>query len=206
LVTSFNATSPIIGRKRVLHGRVGLAKRIWLLTGEPGSGKTTALMKIVNAVRARGYSIGGVVAVEKRIKGIRVGFEIVDLLSGSRDILASVEQKTGPRVGKYRVNLKALSDLAAKALTEAKQHCDLIVCDEIGPMEMASPEFRKAVKEVVDSGKPMIGVIHKRMRDSLADELRVSAEVEIVEVDIYRSEKVVSKILEAVLSLLGARC
>ena len=182
-----------------------MVKRIWLLTGEPGSGKTTALMKVVNAVRARGYSIGGVVAVEKRIRGVRVGFEVVDLLSGSRDILASVERKSGPRVGKYRVNLKALSDLAAKALIEAKQHCDLIVCDEIGPMEMASPEFRRAVKEVVDSGKPMIGVIHKRIRDMLADELRASAEVEIVEIDPYRSEEAVAKILEAILNLLGAR-
>lgn len=181
-----------------------MVKRIWLLTGEPGCGKTTALMKIVNAVRARGYSIGGVVAAEKRIRGIRVGFEIVDLLSGSRDILASVEQKMGPRVGKYRVNLKALSDLAAKALIEAARSCDLIVCDEIGPMEMASPEFRKAVKEVVDSGKPMVGVIHKHMRDPLADELRASAEVEVVEIDIYRSDEATSKILEAVLNLLGA--
>jgi len=182
-----------------------LAKRIWLLTGEPGSGKTTALMKIVNSVRARGYSIGGVVAVEKRIRGIRVGFEVVDLLSGSRDTLASVEQKMGPRVGKYRVNLKALSDLAAKALIEAMQHCDLIVCDEIGPMEMASPEFRKAVREVVDSGKPVIGVIHKHICDPLANELRASAAVEVVEVDIHRSDEVASKILEAVLNLLGAR-
>lgn len=182
-----------------------MVKRIWLLTGEPGSGKTTALMKVVNAVKARGYTIGGVVAVEKRVRGVRVGFEVVDLFSGSRDTLASIDLKTGPRVGKYRVNLKALSDLAAKALIEAKQHCDLIVCDEIGPMEMVSPEFRRAVKEVLQSGKPMIGVIHKRMRDSLADELRASAEVEIVEINLYRSEEAVSKILEAVLNLLGAR-
>jgi len=182
-----------------------LGKRIWLLTGEPGSGKTTALMRIVNAVRAKGYSIGGVIAVEKRIRGVRVGFEVVDLLSGNRDTLASVEYKTGPRVGKYRVNLKALSDLAAKALTEAIQHCDLIVCDEIGPMEMASPEFRRAVREVVNSGKPMIGVIHKRIRDPIADELRTSADVEVMEIDIYRSEEVVSKILEAVLNQLGAK-
>ena len=182
-----------------------MGKRIWLLTGEPGSGKTTALMKIVNAVRAKGYSIGGVIAVEKRIRGVRVGFEVVDLLSGNRDTLASVEYKTGPRVGKYRVNLKALSDLAAKALTEAIQHCDLIVCDEIGPMEMASPEFRRAVREVVNSGKPMIGVIHKRIRDPIADELRTSADVEVMEIDIYRSEEVVSKILEAVLNQLGAK-
>ena len=180
-----------------------MVKRIWLLTGEPGSGKTTAIMKIVNVVRAKGYAIGGVVAVEKRVRGVRVGFELIDLLSGRRDILASVEQKMGPKVGKYRVNLKALSDLAAKALTEAAQHCDLIVCDEIGPMEMASPEFRKAIKEAVASGKPLIGVIHKHIRDPLADELRTSNNVEVVEVDIHHSDEAASKISEAVLNLLG---
>ncbi|MEM3386954.1 MAG: NTPase [Nitrososphaerales archaeon] len=182
-----------------------MVKRIWLLTGEPGSGKTTAIMKIVNTVRAKGYSIGGVVSLEKRVKGIRMGFDIVDLLSGNRVILASVEQKMGPRVGKYRVNLKGLSDLAAKALIEAAQRCDLIVCDEIGPMEMASPEFRKAVKEAVSSGKPIIGVIHKHLRDPLADELRASEDVEVVEIDLYNSDEIVSKISEVVLNLLGEK-
>ncbi|MEM3891315.1 MAG: NTPase [Nitrososphaerales archaeon] len=182
-----------------------MVKRIWLLTGEPGSGKTTTIMKIVNTVRAKGYSIGGVVSLEKRVKGIRMGFDIVDLLSGNRVILASVEQKMGPRVGKYRVNLKGLSDLAAKALIEAAQRCDLIVCDEIGPMEMASPEFRKAVKEAVSSGKPIIGVIHKHLRDPLADELRASEDVEVVEIDLYNSDEIVSKISEVVLNLLGEK-
>ncbi len=185
--------------------RIGLVKRIWLLTGEPGSGKTTAIMKIVNTVRAKGYSIGGVVSLEKRVKGVRMGFDIVDLLSGNRVLLASVEQKMGPRVGKYRVNLKGLSDLAAKALIEAAQRCDLIVCDEIGPMEMASPEFRKAVKEAVSSGKPIIGVIHKHLRDPLADELRASEDVEVVEIDLYNSDEIVSKISEVVLNLLGEK-
>lgn len=183
----------------------GLVKRIWLLTGEPGSGKTTTIMKIVNTVRAKGYSIGGVVALEKRVKGVRVGFDMVDLLSGNKETLASVEQKTGPRVGKYRVNLKGLADLAAKALIEAAQRCDLIVCDEIGPMELVSPEFRKAVKEVVSSGKPMIGVIHKRLRDPLADELRSSIDVEVVEIDFYRSDDAAQRISEAILNLLGEK-
>ncbi|MEM3073750.1 MAG: NTPase [Nitrososphaerales archaeon] len=182
-----------------------MVKRIWLLTGEPGSGKTTAIMKIVNTVRAKGYSIGGVVSLEKRVKGVRMGFDIVDLLSGNRVLLASVEQKMGPRVGKYRVNLKGLSDLAAKALIEAAQRCDLIICDEIGPMEMASPEFRKAVKEAVSSGKPIIGVIHKHLRDPLADELRASEDVEVVEIDLYNSDEIVSKISEVVLNLLGEK-
>ncbi|MEM4164947.1 MAG: NTPase [Nitrososphaerales archaeon] len=182
-----------------------MVKRIWLLTGEPGSGKTTAIMKIVNTVRAKGYSIGGVVSLEKRVKGVRMGFDIVDLLSGNRVLLASVEQKMGPRVGKYRVNLKGLSDLAAKALIEAAQRCDLIICDEIGPMEMASPEFRKAVKEAVSSGKPIIGVIHKHLRDPLADELRASEDVEVVEIDLYNSDEIVSKISKVVLNLLGEK-
>jgi nucleoside-triphosphatase THEP1 len=72
-------------------------------------------------------------------------------------------------------------------------------------MEMASPEFRRAIKEAVVSGKPMIGVIHKHIRDPIADELRTATNVEIVEIDIYHSDETASKISEAVLNLLGER-
>jgi nucleoside-triphosphatase len=43
-----------------------LQKRIFLLTGSPGVGKTTLLLKVVEALRAKGYSVGGMISREVR--------------------------------------------------------------------------------------------------------------------------------------------
>ncbi|MGB9756561.1 MAG: nucleoside-triphosphatase, partial [Candidatus Bathyarchaeales archaeon] len=77
-------------------------KRVLLLTGSPGIGKTTVLLKASTALKAKGYSVGGMISREVRLCGTRVGFEILDLKSGTRGWLAHVNQPTGPQVGKYR--------------------------------------------------------------------------------------------------------
>ncbi len=41
----------------------------------------------------------------------------------------------------------------------------MVVIDEIGPMEYKSDEFVKAVGEVLNSDKPLLAVVHRRMID-----------------------------------------
>ena len=41
-----------------------LRKRVLLLTGNPGVGKTTVLMKTVNLLKERGFSVGGMLSRE----------------------------------------------------------------------------------------------------------------------------------------------
>jgi len=71
-----------------------LPKRVLLITGSPGVGKTTLLLRIVEALKAKGYSVGGMVSREVRSCGARVGFEIIDLADNTkRGWLAHVNQK-----------------------------------------------------------------------------------------------------------------
>ena len=62
--------------------------RVLLLTGAPGVGKTTVLTKTVDALKAKGINVGGMISREVREGGVRVGFEILDLSSGKRGWLA----------------------------------------------------------------------------------------------------------------------
>jgi nucleoside-triphosphatase THEP1 len=59
-------------------------KRVLLLTGSPGVGKTTVLTNVVNILKEKGYSVGGMISQEVREGGVRVGFEIFDLTSEKR--------------------------------------------------------------------------------------------------------------------------
>jgi nucleoside-triphosphatase len=157
-------------------------KRILLLTGSPGVGKTTVLLKVAEALKARGYEVGGMLSREIRSDGTRVGFEILDLDSGRRGWLAHIDQRTGPQVGKYRVNLEDLNSIGAEAILHAVENSDVVAVDEIGPMELFSMKFREAVRKVVDSGKPLIGIVHWKANDRLIDEVKKREDTEIIEV------------------------
>jgi nucleoside-triphosphatase len=159
-----------------------LGKRVLLVTGSPGVGKTTVLLRVVEALKARGYSVGGMVSREVRSCGKRVGFEVLDLADGRRGWLAHVSQKSGPQVGKYRVNLEDLNGIGAHAIVKAVDRCDVIAIDEIGPMELFSEKFKEAVKRAVESGKVVVGVVHWKATDRLIEEVKVREDTEIITV------------------------
>jgi nucleoside-triphosphatase THEP1 len=87
-----------------------------LLTGAPGVGKTTVLVKTVDSLRANDISVGGMISQEAREGYARVGFEIMDLANGKYGWLAHINQQSGPQVGKYCVNLQDLENIGAKPL------------------------------------------------------------------------------------------
>ena len=48
-----------------------MRKRVLLLTGNPGVGKTTVLIKTVDALKAEGYSVGGRISREAKRRSTR---------------------------------------------------------------------------------------------------------------------------------------
>ena len=95
-----------------------MCKRVLLLTGAPGVGKTTVLIKTVDAL-AKDMAVGGMISREAREGGVRVGFEIIALTNGKKGWLAHINQKTGPQVGKYHVNLRPRKHRSASHHTGA---------------------------------------------------------------------------------------
>ena len=167
-----------------------------LLTGSPGVGKTTVLLTVVEALKAKGYSVGGMLSREIRSCGARVGFEILDLSSGRHGWLAHVDQKSGPQVGKYRVNLEDLNGIGAEAIVRAVENFDVVAIDEIGPMELFSEKFKEAVKRAVKSGKPVVGVVHWKAQDKLIDEVKARDDTEVIVVSVENRAKLHKIVLE----------
>jgi len=114
-----------------------------LLTGLPGSGKTTAVQRVVAGFPGR---TAGFFTREVRRHGTRVGFEIVTL-EGQTAVLSHVDFPGPLRVGKYGVNLENLHQVALPALVPAPD-LDLIVVDEIGKMECLSAQFIEAMERL----------------------------------------------------------
>ena len=137
------------------------------VTGSPGIGKSTVVEKVLAVMKCR---VGGVLARDKRFNGRRIGFEILDIDSGEVGVLAD-ETGNGPQLGKYRVHLDCLENIGANAVQNAIR-CDLIVVDEVGPMELSSRRFISAVENAIASQKPMLVVLHEWSNHPLAKKIR----------------------------------
>jgi len=147
----------------------------FVLTGPPRSGKTTAVNRLVELLRARGMAVGGMTTSEAIRSGTRIGFEITDVSRGIVGTLASVGGGPGPRVGKYVVNRQDLEDIGVGAIEYALEASEIIVIDEIGPMELTSTAFVNAVESALSSEKPLVLTVHWRARHPLIERIRREA-------------------------------
>jgi nucleoside-triphosphatase len=100
------------------------------------------------------------------------------------------------------VNLEDLANVGGAGLEAASSSSELIVVDEVGPMELVSPEFRKGVRLCIDSGKPVLAVVHERLEDDLLKELREKA-VALVTLTVENRDEAADELAEALLKAVG---
>ncbi|KAF5190789.1 Nucleoside-triphosphatase thep1 [Thalictrum thalictroides] len=138
--------------------------KCFLVTGPPGVGKTTLVMRVLESLRTSNpnLKIQGFYTREVRQGAERVGFEVVTI-DGRSGTLASTtnlssESRRWSTVGKYRVDIASFESLAMPEL-RVKEDTDLFVIDEVGKMELFSSSFFPAVLEVLESNIPLLASI-----------------------------------------------
>ena len=147
-------------------------KRI-LLTGPPGCGKTTVVRKVADML---GGGASGFYTEEVRDDtGQRIGFQVTSL-EGKRGELARKDPRPGPRVGSYRVNVKAFEEIALPSM-EAEAGSVLLI-DEIGKMECCSGEFVRRVELAFETDHPILATIPLRGGGDFIDKMRRRKDVE----------------------------
>jgi nucleoside-triphosphatase len=159
-------------------------------------------MKTVEALKERGVCVGGMISREVREGGTRVGFEILDLTGSRRGWLTHVNQKNGPQVGKYRVNIEGLNTVGAQAITDAVEKCEVIAIDEIGPMELFSERFKEAVRKALASHKLVLAVVHWKAHETLIDETRKREDAQTITVTLENRESLHKQITGNALKIL----
>ena len=135
--------------------KAGAAPPRVLLTGAPGSGKTTVVRKVLELLQ--GIRAAGFFTEEVRGRAGRTGFRVV-ALDGKAARLATVGGGGEPRVGRYVVHLAEFDAVALPQL-ESVGHVDLLVLDEIGKMECLSTGFVEAARRAISAPIPLLGTI-----------------------------------------------
>jgi nucleoside-triphosphatase len=165
-------------------------KRVLLLTGRPGTGKTALIKEALSQTKIKS---GGFYTEEIRTGGLRQGFRIVTL-NGQKAILAHVNIQSPYQVSKYKVDIDSLERVGILALRQAMKESDLIIIDEIGKMELLSQQFKEVVVQAVDSGKRVLGTIMLNPHP-FADQIKSRPEVRTLVVTRENRSKLLQDVL-----------
>ncbi len=166
-----------------------------IVSGEIGVGKTTVCEKAIGIAREAGYRCSGILTPKVIKDGIVRGIDVVDIQNGERETLAAVDSVyKGPHVGKYFFNPEGIR-FGIRAI-EKGIASDLLVVDEIGPLELAGEGFFKAL-EVVRAGivRNSVLVIRKHLLTAFLP--RLGAPPSIFEVTIENRKELPQKIISS---------
>lgn len=133
------------------------SRAITVLTGERQAGKTSLCARIADLARAKSVTIAGVISPAIFRDGYKQGINVVDLRSGAARRLAARRTETLPGELAYRFDEAALS-WANRAIATATP-CDLLIIDEIGPLEILGNRGFIAAFDVLETGEYNLALV-----------------------------------------------
>ena len=168
-----------------------------LLTGQPGCGKTTTVMKIIEKLNSE--RIAGFYTQEIRRNNVRKGFRW-KRLDGAEGTLAHIDIKGRFKVGKYGVDVEGFDKNVVPVLDIGQTDTELFVIDEIGKMECFSKKFTTAVRKLFESDKSVLATVAKK-GPGLISEIKNYPDVQLFNLTTANREKIVTEI-QQILSFL----
>jgi nucleoside-triphosphatase THEP1 len=120
-----------------------------LLTGEIRVGKTTVCEKLIEFCYKHDLIPRGILTPAiYDLTGKKIGCDALNIETGERWLLAHIEHKLdGPQIGHYTFNREALQRAIEVLKTASKLPYNLLIIDEIGPLEL---EYNEGFAPIVD--------------------------------------------------------
>jgi nucleoside-triphosphatase len=169
--------------------------KLILLTGAPGVGKTTTVNRVCSHYSAKGMNIQGITTREIRENGQRIGFKVTDLATGKEGWLARKDSLVGPRIGSYHVVSEDLESTGVRGIERGIEGpADLVVVDEIGPMEMTSSLFRNAISRLLKAERATVVTV--KLGSSYPEVEQIRAQSIQLEITKNNREEIYRKITE----------
>ena len=121
-------------------------KNIFILSGAIHSGKSTALSKIVEMLKGKNLVVSGFIARGTFKNKVRDRFDLINIDSNQALPLASVSKTEGwLRFRNFYFNPKAFETGEMIIMNAFKNKADVIVIDEVGPMELEGNGWYKVL-------------------------------------------------------------
>ncbi len=176
-----------------------LARRpiVYIITQKVGAGKTTFVESLIGRLKQEGFRMSGFIAPGIFKGGEKTGFRIRDLSNEKEYTLAAKSPVVGwKRQGHYYFDPGTIRTGVEILLKISERDADMIVIDEVGPMEMSNEGWATAIEELCRiNSLPQIWVVRHSLAKKAARKWN-TGNVYIYDTDTVSSEEVASQIIQ----------
>ncbi len=135
--------------------------RIYIITGWRGSGKTRLCTHLAERQISRGWDVAGIICPPVLIGGRKVGISARNLRSGEirplARLVASSPVEPCFRLGRWSFDPSTM-EWGNDILTQAAP-CDMLVVDELGPLELQHGEGWRGALDAINNGKYRLALV-----------------------------------------------
>lgn len=145
-----------------------LSRKIFIVTGGIGQGKTTQVQKIVDSLTKRNISVSGILAPRIIKDGLTIGYDIVDIETNNQEpFLRNNIDDNLPKIGNYTISPQGLENGINILTKSALNNSSLVVIDEIGKLELNDQGWAANVAELVNGSSVLLFAV----RDSFTGQV-----------------------------------
>lgn len=173
----------------------------YLLTAPSGAGKTTFCAELARQARLRGLDVAGILCPPIFENGLKTGILAQDLRSGeTRPLAVLAAQSLTPNdqlpLGQWLFSTESLA--WGNAVLQTALPCDLLIVDELGPLEFFRGQGWQAALQILPRGEYRAAVIVVRP-DLAQNALAWAGQAEILPLPpgLEESAHRIARILEA---------
>jgi nucleoside-triphosphatase THEP1 len=144
---------------------------VTIIIGDREEGKTSFLRKYVNDLISDGKRVSGFLAVGIHgPDGQRIGFNIKNVETGEEIGFCMNDGEPGwEKIGRFRINPDGLAKGYEWMSAENIQNSDILVVDELGPLEMAGKGWSDLIGHILhENPKPMIWTVRRNLAEKIA--------------------------------------
>jgi nucleoside-triphosphatase THEP1 len=155
-------------------------KKVFIVTGTVGEGKTAWLAKLTGLLTEKGVRAGGILALRIVEDGRTTGYDVSDITSGKRTPFLRHTGSERMGVERFTVNDDGFAAGLRALDPEANRDKDVVIVDEIGPLELRGMGWSERLTGLLhETGVILIIAVRKNLTDAVIEKFGIPGAVVI---------------------------
>ncbi len=159
-------------RLKEIHKRANFKKKIFIVTGEIGGGKTACIRNLVELFQINNISVSGIYSSKVSENGKTTGYNVVAISSGKTvPFLRASGKSPLKQIGRFFIDDQGL-DAGNEELTN--RATEIVIIDEIGRLELAGDGWSGATTQLINNAKShLILSVRREVVDEVVDRFSI---------------------------------